>query len=74
MPTEFQAAIDAAPLQTESELVNEFADWCNARPGFEEGDAMDLLHRNDLQPHERKWLSDFVIRWEKMRRAEEATA
>jgi len=70
MNTELIAAIDAAPTQSEADLVNEFAAWCNTQPGFEEGDAMDHLHRDDLQPYQRKWLSDFVIRWEKMRARE----
>lgn len=52
-------------LPTEDSLCAEFEAWTTPL-GFTEGDAFDLLHRDDLSPEQRRWLSNFVGRWEAM--------
>lgn len=46
------------------QLENDFAAFA-ARNGLPpEGDAIELLHRSDLTPEQRRWISDFVGLWE----------
>lgn len=62
-PIAYTMSVEVA--KQESDLVDEFALWTMSQ-GFETGDAMDLLHRDDITAEQRKWLSDFVVRWEAM--------
>lgn len=55
-PNEF----DAMRAEYESFIVS--GGWA----GDESDDAMGMLYRNDLTPCERRWLSDFVRRWDEM--------
>lgn len=55
-------------VDSESELVAEFANWTYAQPqeGFREGDAMELLFHPELTAAQRDWLNDFIQRWDRM--------
>ena len=41
--------------------------------GGQIGDAEDLLRRTDLTPEQRRWLTDFVVRWDAMSKARPGT-
>jgi len=50
---------DAMRAEYESFIIS--GGWAD-----ESDDAMGMLYRNDLTPAERRWLSDFVRRWDDM--------
>ncbi len=52
------------------ELVPLFSKW-TALNDLNEGDAEELLFRDDLTKHQRKWLSAFVMLWDATAQAED---
>ena len=60
------ASSDTGP--TEAELCAEFERYCTEQHLDERSDAIALLHRTDLTSDQRRWLSDFVRRWNAMRK------
>ena len=65
------AAVEAASSDesaTEAALCSEFERYCAEQGLGERDDAVALLRRQDLTDDQRRWLSDFVRRWEAMRK------
>ena len=66
-----------APAPTSSpleDLTHEFQVWTGEQNLPEEGDATELLLCADLTADQRRWLSDFIDRWEAAQRIEDAAA
>lgn len=55
----------ADDVDTFESLSDLFARWASGNC-FDDGDAMDLLARDDITAPQRAWLSAFVVRWEAM--------
>lgn len=51
-----------ADADNEADLCDEYQKWCEAQ-GLPLYSADELLHE-DITPDQRKWLSDFCLRWE----------
>lgn len=54
------------PDSPEDVLAAEFTEWTKGQGLPQDGDAMELLMGADLTDDQRDWLSQFVIRWDRM--------
>ena len=48
---------------TESRLVDEYEAYCKAQ-GLPWWSADELILLNTLTPEQRRWISDFIVRWD----------
>lgn len=58
----------------EEALTAEFAAYLEAQDLAFEGDAMEMIMAAPLTDDQRAWISDFILRWDAMRAAEDAAA
>jgi len=59
---------------SEDDLMSEFEAWMTAQQLSGGDDAHSYLMRDDITPEQRRWLSDFVIRWDAMEARRKAEA
>lgn len=60
-------------MQDLNALIDEYAGWCAAQ-GLLQIDAMEQVLDPAISDDQRRWLSDFILRWEAAERAQGETA